>query len=84
MEKYNTMTLYQFQKQFSSDVTCEDYLFHLKWPNGYKCEKCGHEHCYITETRKLNIYECRKCRYQSTVTVGTIFEKTRTPLTKWL
>lgn len=83
MEKYNTMNLYQFQKQFSTEEFCENHLFHLKWPNGYVCEKCGHRHHYVTKTRKLTIYECKECRYQSTVTVGTIFEKTRTPLTKW-
>jgi transposase-like protein len=38
---------------------------------------------FETKTRKLTLYECKKCRYQATVTVGTVMEKTRTDLTKW-
>lgn len=74
------MNKHQFQRQFSTEKACEDYLFQIKWPNGYKCKKCGHIHFYKTSTRKLDIYECKACRYQSTVTVDTIFDKTRTPL----
>ncbi len=81
--KYDDMNLIQFQKQFSSEKACEEYLYKLKWPNGYRCEKCGHTHSYVTSTRKLNLHECVSCGYQSTVTVGTIFEKTRTELNKW-
>ena len=80
---YDNMNLFQFQKQFSTEKACEDYLFNIKWPKGFRCPKCGNIHCFITTTRKLNIYECSECGYQSTVIVGTIFEKTRTDLTKW-
>ncbi|MCK8487069.1 IS1595 family transposase [Paenibacillus sp. MBLB2552] len=83
MAKHETMNLIQFQKRFVSDDACQDHLFSMKWPNGYVCEKCGHNQYYTTKTRKLNLYECKQCRYQATVTVGTVMEKTRTDLTKW-
>lgn len=83
MAKYQQMSLISFQKQFSTEKACHDHLFSLKWSNGYCCEKCGHDAYFETKTRKHRLYECKKCRYQSTVTVGTVMEKTRTDLTKW-
>ena len=77
------MSLISFQKQFSTQEACHDYLFSLKWSNGYCCEKCGHDAYFETKTRKHRLYECKKCRYQATVTVGTVMEKTRTDLIKW-
>ncbi|MBT9167768.1 MAG: hypothetical protein DDT19_01109 [Syntrophomonadaceae bacterium] len=83
MANYPKMNLISFQKLFSTHEACQDHLFKLKWKNGFCCEKCGHDAFYETKTRKLHLCECKKCRYQSTVTVGTVMEKTRTDLTKW-
>ncbi len=77
------MNLITFQKKFSIHKACHDHLFKLKWQTGFRCEKCEHDAYYTTKTRKLHLYECKNCRYQSTVTVGTVMEKTRTDLTKW-
>lgn len=72
-----------FQQAYATDEACEKQLFHMKWPDGYKCERCGCvQHSTIT-TRNLPLYQCAKCGYQATVTVNTIMEKTRIPLTKW-
>src|SRR5699024_1591471 len=43
----------------------------------------GHKEYFVTRTRKLTLYECKQCRYQATVTSGTVMEKTRTSLVKW-
>lgn len=83
MSLYESMNLIQFQTKFSKEEACEAYLFKFKWPEGFICPKCGHTHFYKVSTRKLPLYECTNCHYQSTVTVGTIFEKTRTSLKKW-
>ncbi|MCM2534937.1 IS1595 family transposase [Neobacillus pocheonensis] len=79
---YQQMSLISFQKQFSTQEACHDHLFSLKCSNGYCCEKCGHDAYFETKTHKNRLYECKKCRYQATVTVGTVMEKTRTALTK--
>lgn len=83
MTRYQQMSLISFQKQFSTQEACHDHLFSLKWSDGYCCEKCGHDSYFETKTRKHSLYECKECRYQATVTVGTVMEKTRTDLTKW-
>lgn len=83
MTNYSNMSLITFQKLFATKNKCHDHLFNMKWSDGFVCEKCGHKECFITKTRKNKLYECKECRYQSTVTVGTVMEKTRTDLTKW-
>ena len=77
------MNLINFQKEFATEEACHEQLFQLKWSKGYLCERCGHKECFVTKTRMHRLYECKDCRYQSTVTVGTVMEKTRTDLTKW-
>jgi transposase-like protein len=55
----------------------------MKWPNGFICRKCKHDQYYETCTRKHKLFVCKQCRYQATVTVDTVMEKTRTDLVKW-
>ena len=59
-------------------------FFQIRWPGGFRCPHCGHgEYTEIT-TRSLPLYQCRKCRKQTSLTAGTIMHKSRTPLSKWL
>jgi len=83
MAKQKPLNLIQFQNLFSTEEACQEHLFQMKWPQGFRCSKCGHDQCFVTSTRKLKLFECKACRYQSTVTVGTVMEKTRLCLTKW-
>ena len=66
---------------FSDDAACGAYLEQLRWPAGFICPACGTigEPWHHTRGRLV----CRSCRHQTTVTSGTIFDKTRTPLTVW-
>lgn len=83
MAKQERINLIEFQQRYTTNEACQNHLFLMKWPSGYKCEKCGHDQYYETSTRKLKLYECKQCRYQSTVTVRTVMEKSRTDLPKW-
>ena len=67
----------------SSELACLDYLYQLKWPNGFVCPYCGHGHAYTITTRRQPLFECGCCRHQTSLTAGTIMERSRTPLTKW-
>ena len=53
----------------------------MRWPEGFRCPRCGHDHYYEIKTRPL--FECTKCHYQATVIAGTVLEKTRTNLVIW-
>lgn len=78
---YKSIDFFRFQSMFASDRKCCKYLVKRRWPNGYQCPRCGHNRCYFHPRRAL--FECKECRYQSSVTANTIFHKTRTPLKKW-
>ncbi len=75
------MSLLKFQKQFGSESDCWEWLFRTRWPEGFCCPRCGRHEYTLMERRHL--YLCRACRYQASLTAGTIFHKTRTPLIKW-
>jgi len=83
MAKQKSISLLTFQNHFNTEEACHGYLFKMKWPDGYICPKCDNNQPYIIKTRNLPLYECKCCRHQTTVLVGTIFEKTRTDLRKW-
>lgn len=72
----------EFLDWFSSEDACLSYLERLRWPQGFVCPSCGAAgDPYRTSRARLM---CRSCSHQSTVTAGTIFDKTRTPLRVWL
>jgi len=66
---------------FSDDSACVAYLERLRWPNGFVCPACQEQHEPWRQTRGRLL--CPACRHQCTVTAGTLFDKTRTPLTTW-
>jgi len=67
--------------KYNTDEHCREALKHLRFPDGVKCLKCGSENVAPVEGRK--VYVCYSCRYQFSVTVGTIFHDSHLPLTKW-
>ena len=81
MAKQNSLSLATLQKKFSTEEKCRQHLFKLRFPDGFICPKCGHREYFLITTR--NLYECKSCGYQASITAGTIFHKTRTSLIKW-
>lgn len=75
------MSLLEFQEMFSTEEACREHLFQLRWPEGFNCPRCGCEKYSWHSTRHL--CQCAACKYQASVTAGTIFHKTRTPIRKW-
>ena len=75
------LSLMQFQKKFGTEKACQKHLFRLRWPEGFRRPRCQHTEAYFHRTRHL--YHCKACGYQASLTAGTVFHKTRTPLTKW-
>ena len=72
--------LQEFEATFSTDAACRDYLCQIRWPNGFRCARCGSEKAYPIGSV---LYQCTKCRYQTSVIAGTIFQDTHKPLTMW-
>lgn len=69
----------QLRAWFDEDWKCWDYLDWLRWPDGLVCPRCGGSGWRLADGR----YKCGGCDRKVSVTAGTIFDKTRTPLTVW-
>src|SRR5438045_8705666 len=65
---------------FSTDEDCLDYLEWLRWPDGFTCPGCDHAGGWRLGDGRV---ECGGCHKRTSLTAGTIFDKTRTPLTVW-
>jgi transposase-like protein len=79
MEEY-PRTLAELESNFSTEEACRAYLYRLRWPDGFKCPKCGHGKAWPVGTR---LFQCAACGRQTSVTAGSIFQDTRMPLTTW-
>ena len=70
----------------SDEKKAYEYLANLRWPNGPRCVHCKSEKVYTlnVKTSTRVVLKCAKCRKQFSATVGTIFEDSHIPLTKWI
>ena len=82
MARQETINFQEFQEKFNTEEACREYLFELRWTNGYECPKCGCREYYLISTR--NKYQCKSCRYQASVTVGTVMDRSHLSLRTWL
>src|SRR3954471_961752 len=69
-----------FMARFGTDQLCRDYLFAARWPEGFRCVACGHDDAYALKTKI--VYECAACGKQHSLLAGTIFEQTKTGLSR--
>ena len=74
-------TLIDFMEMFKTEEDCRQALFEHRWPEGFRCPRCGHDRAYAHKKRPL--FECSACGHQASVTAGTLLEGTRTDLRKW-
>jgi transposase-like protein len=73
-------TLLEFERRFATEEACREYLVRLRWPDGFVCPRCGNTSGW---SMKRGLILCASCRYQASVTAGTIFQDSRVPLTTW-
>src|SRR5205814_10249195 len=79
MEDY-PRTLADFERRFRSEEACRDYLFRVRWPEGFRCPRCGESRAWRLRSA---LWQCANCAYQASLTAGTIFQDTRTPVQVW-
>lgn len=72
--------------RFNDETAAREHLEALHWPNGPVCPHCGSFSATRLEGKKhrAGLIQCNDCREQFTVTVGTVFERSKVPLHKWL
>jgi transposase-like protein len=72
--------LSEFEAWFDTEQACRDYLFRLRWPEGFRCPRCEGGHFWPVRSVLM---QCQQCGHQTSVTAGTIFQDTRKPLVDW-
>jgi transposase-like protein len=75
------MTLVDVINLFDTDERCRELLVRLRWPNGPECIRCKATAIELATQKQL--FYCKECDYQFTVTAATIFNDSHLPLTKW-
>lgn len=73
-------TLPELERRFSSEQACRQYLFILRWPEGFICPCCSGKTSW---PMNRGLWKCGDCKYQVSVTAGTIFQDSHLPLTVW-
>src|SRR6266542_5443483 len=70
----------EFETRFGTEEACRAYLVQLRWPDGFRCPSCGGA---VAWPVRSVLWQCAECGRQTSVTAGTVFQDTRTPLTTW-
>jgi len=73
--------LIEFEERFATEASCLAYVRSKKWPDGFRCSKCGGRESWPVPGRRVD--ECRGCGHQESVTAGTMFHLTHKPLRLW-
>ena len=81
MVQRQAMSLFEFHQRFPTQKECIEHLFKLRWPDGFICPRCNSQKYGFHSGRFL--YQCKDCRYQTSLTTGSIMHKTKTPLMVW-
>ena len=80
MDEDYPKTLAELDQKLGTESACRDYLFKLRWPDGFVCPRCKGGTAWTTSR---NLFVCGSCEHQASLTAGTIFQDTRKPLTQW-
>jgi transposase-like protein len=75
-------TFQDFDKWFSSESICLEFIAKLRWPEGFICPACG-ETTSKPSLMGRGLFLCRKCKRQTSITSGTLFHRSHKPLRTW-
>src|SRR4051812_30274347 len=94
--KDQKITLSHLAKHYSDEGAAWAFLERLRWPNGPICPHCGGTDATFLQPRtpdrytrtghatQRRVWKCADCRKQFSVLIGTVFEDSRIPVSKWL
>lgn len=75
------LSLTDFLNKYGTEAACQEALFQLRWPDGFRCPDCGHpSHCGL---KSRPLIQCHRCHHQTSLTARTLFERSKLPLTTW-
>jgi transposase-like protein len=74
-------TLLELERRFSTKEACIEYLAALRWPEFWRCPHGSASEGWSIRRRR---WLCSHCRYEMSVTAGTVFQDSHLPLTIWI
>ena len=74
-------SLAEFQGRFATEEGCRRYRAACRWPDGFRCPRCGSRDA--RELARRDLFQCGSCRHQASVTAGTVLHRTHVPLQLW-
>lgn len=75
------MTLLEFNKKFPTEKSCRLHFKSIRDSQGVVCKKCKHtEHYWL---RYKEQYQCKHCKFRTTLRSGTVMEASNMPFKKW-
>ena len=75
------MSLVDFLARYGTEAQCAQALYAWRWPDGFVCPGCGYTgHCRLGR----GVFQCHRCRQQTSLTAGTLLAGTKLPLSTWL
>lgn len=77
------MSLPEFMERFGTEDQCAQAVKAARWPNGFRCLRCNAAEHWVVGHGARKLFECQACRYQTSLTVGSLFEHTKLPLRTW-
>ena len=78
----STISTFELFQMFPDQESARAYFEAKRWPDGATCPACGEAE--RIGTRKGGFYRCNACLLDFTIRTGTIFERCKVPLNKWL
>ena len=78
------LSLAGFMEQYGTEAKCYRALYKLRWPKGFRCPGCGERRRSRFRRDGRVYYQCRRCRHQTTLVSGTMFEHSKLPLRTWM
>ena len=76
-------SLPEFQRLFSNEAACAAYLERARWSDGFLCDHCGSPDEPYRFANRPGVLRCRHCNRDTSLTAGTVMERTHTPLSVW-
>lgn len=77
------LSMPEFLKRYGTEAQCEAAVTAMRWPEGFCCPVCRDDRYATVRIGHRRLWQCHRCRHQTSLIAGTLFEATKLPLTTW-
>lgn len=77
------LSMPMFLKRYGTEDQCEAAVMAMRWPEGFRCPTCRDDRYATVRVGHRHLWQCHRCRHQTSLIAGTVFEATKLPLTNW-